>query len=91
MMRRTSLRCTKFLFSSPLATPKFRFSSSLPNREMNKERKGEKERVEIKTKEGKFRGLTVLEESLPHDVATFHESLYGIISTFFHSFYFFNF
>eukprot|EP00026_Physarum_polycephalum_P011263 Phypoly_transcript_11470.p1 GENE.Phypoly_transcript_11470~~Phypoly_transcript_11470.p1 ORF type:complete len:320 (+),score=44.92 Phypoly_transcript_11470:14-973(+) len=60
-------------------TKSLRFASSLPPKvepKGTKETHGpQKGRVEIQTKEGRFRGLTVLEDSLPTDTTIFNESL----------------
>jgi hypothetical protein len=58
------------------------FASSLPQKgepKGTKESQGiHKGKVEIQAKEGQYRGLTVLEQSLPHDATIFSESLAGM-------------
>ena len=85
---RRAFTCTRLpsLSSSFPCTKQLRWASSVPNqdpktakgitKEENAEQKEtQKEKVELKAKEGRYKGLTVLEGSLPQDASTFNESL----------------
>ena len=85
---RRAFTCTRLpsLSSSFSPTKQLRWASSVPNQDPNtakgitkeenaEQKETQKEKVELKAKEGKYKGLTVLEGSLPQDASTFNESL----------------
>ena len=84
---RRAFTCTRLpSLSSFSLTKQLRWASSVPNQDPNtakgitkeenaEQKETQKEKVELKAKEGKYKGLTVLEGSLPQDASTFNESL----------------